>query len=304
MGKSYYKTMKRVLIILSAIIFSVSLCIAQSNIQEELERKKQQEKAQREAAERQRQATERQRQEAERQKETNYNHAIESAEKNFSHKKYAQAKQDYQTAVGIKPENAATINPKIEELDNLILEERYQQTIASAESNFNRKQYAQAKQDYRTALGMKPENASLINPKIDEIDKKMSEPALLYIYRPRPRGSIGSTRYEVLLDNVLVGNTTNNWKTIVTMDTFGRKTVSATIKGRRAEVKLDVVPGESYYILCEIKSRTVKTGKYRDVKQKDGTTKKVEITETEYTPVLKLVAKNVGEPAFEAIKVK
>jgi len=57
------------------------------------------------------------------------------------------------------------------------LERRYQNLITSAERNFNQKQYEQAKQDYREARTLKPENASYINQKISEIDMMIRDEA-------------------------------------------------------------------------------------------------------------------------------
>jgi len=55
-------------------------------------------------------------------------------------------------------------------------------------------------------------------------------------------------RYDVLLDNVVVGNSNANWKTTTTVTNLGTKTVSATIDGRTVEVQINFEPGDVYSI--------------------------------------------------------
>ena len=116
---------------------------------------------------------ERQQREAERQRiEAEYQKTIESANRNFERKQYAQAKLDYQNALQIKPSEANFINSRIREIERLEeLELRYKNTIASAKRKFEQRQYVQAKQDYQAALQIKPENATFVNSKIAEIDR-------------------------------------------------------------------------------------------------------------------------------------
>jgi len=230
-----------------------------------------------------------------------YQAAITSAESNFNQRKYEQAKQDYESALALKPENAASINSKIAEIDKRILDEQYQKAISSAESNFNQRKYEQAMQDYKSALALKPENAASINPKIAEVNKKMTEPATLYIYRKRQL-SIFPKHYDISLDKVVVGNSTTNWKTSVAVKTFGTKTVSATIGGRKAEVSINFEPGGVYYVRSDVDSKTVKTGEWGTRTKSNGTTERYEKTEIIYTPILQLVDKSVGKPEFDAIK--
>jgi hypothetical protein len=52
--------------------------------------------------------------------EQRYQNAVSSAQSNFEQQKYAQAKRNYQTALAFKPENAASINPKIAEIDMML----------------------------------------------------------------------------------------------------------------------------------------------------------------------------------------
>ena len=120
-------------------------------------------------------------------------------------------------------------------------------------------------------------------------------PATLYLYRERKLlGGILTTRYDVILDNIAVARTNNNWKTTVKVTTSGTKTVSATIDGRKAEVQVNFAAGGVYYIRCDIDSKTIDTGKT----DKNG--KKV--TELQETPILQLVDKSVGEGEFNKIK--
>ena len=312
--------MKRVVITVIALIFSISFCMAQ--LGRELEAQKDREKREQQAAEEQRRrAEEQKRLEAQRQKEAEeqrlrelellYQNTIASAERNFTQRQYTQAKQDYITALELKPENAASINPKIDEIDRIILDEekksaeaererQYQEAIASAERNFSRQQYEQAKQDYRTALAIKPENAAYVNSKIAEIDK----PAQLYIYRKRKQLDILPKRYEIFLDNAVVGNSTNSWKTTTTVSTFGTKTLSATIEGKKAEVSINFEPGGVYYVRSDVSSKSVKTGKINSYKAKDGTTKTYEETKLEYTPILQSVDRSVGASEYRDIVVR
>ena len=52
---------------------------------------------------------------------------------------------------------------------------RYDRIIKSAKNYFDEKNYVAAKEDYLKALEIKPENSSLINPKISEIDRLIRE---------------------------------------------------------------------------------------------------------------------------------
>jgi tetratricopeptide (TPR) repeat protein len=333
--------MKKLIITVFSLLISISFCMAQLNVEAERYRKQQQAQKEREAqslreeAEHQRRIqaeAAKQRQEAEAKQrqefEQRYNNAITSAEKNFEQKQYVQAKQDYKTALDIKPENAASINPKIVKIDEILQqqeeaerERKYQDAIESAQRNFNQRKYVQAEQDYKTALKLKPENATFINSKIAEIDRKMNEPATLHIYR---KGGFLATshRYDIFLDNVLVGNSKNNWITSIPVSSFGQKTVSATIEGRKASVQINFEPGGVYYVQSSVKSDQRNTGETRTTTSTNyksegsifkGTYKVVPdgkkttttaVTETYYTPILQLVDKNIGESEYDAIKNK
>jgi len=236
-------------------------------------------------------------------RDRNYQTAISSAESNFKQRKYEQAKQDYKSALALKPENAASINSKIAEIDKKILDEQYQKAISSAESNFSQRKYEQAMQDYKSALALKPENAASINPKIAEVNKKMTEPATLYIYRKLFSGTVNllPKNYDVLLDNSVVGKSKSKWKTTVAVKTFGKKTLSAKLD-KKTEIQINFEPGGVYYVRCGIDSKTIKLGTYTTKTDSNGKTTRVENTKTEYTPTLQLVDKSVGKSEFDSIK--
>ena len=185
------------------------------------------------------------------------------------------------------------------------VELRYQNSIASAERNFNQRQFVQARQDYLTAIELKPESAALFNARIAEIDAKLSEPATLNIYRKRKPLDIFPKRYDILLDNAIVGNSTNNWKTTTTVTTFGTKTISATIDGKNAQVQMNFEPGGVYYIRSDVDSQTRNTGRTRTTTSiftgKPVTTQE---TETLYTPILQLVDISLGASEFNSIVIK
>jgi hypothetical protein len=129
----------------------------------------------------------------------------------------------------------------------------------------------------------------------------VTEPALIHIYRTR-EGLLGTSgRYDVLLDNVVVGRTASNWKTALTVNSFGKKTLSATIDGRSAKVDFDVVPGGVYYIRCGTTSQTRNTGRTTTTTDRNGRRTVNQVTETLYTPTLQFVDKSIGENEFNAI---
>ena len=306
--------MNRMVFTTFMLIFSISFCMAQ-NIREARQREEQEQQAaeaQRKAAEEKKQRAAQQQRAADEQKkrdlEIRYLDAIESAEKNFGLQQYEEARNNYATALEIKPENAASINPKIEEIDKLIRQREeaeneliYQKTIEFAQKNFEQQQYEQALQHYIAAREIKPEETAYINAKIREIEKRMNEPALLHIYRKRRPLDILPKRYDVIIDNTIVATTTNNWKTTVTINTFELKEVSATIDGRKAAVNISFISGETYYLRCDIKSKSVETGRTKTTTDRNGKTITSKETELQYTPILQLVDKGVGESEFNAI---
>ena len=292
--------MKRVVFTVLALSISISFCAGQ-NIREAVEQQQQQQQQQKAAEEQRR-----------RELDLSYQNAVASAQQNFDQQKYAQAKQDYMKARELKPENAATIDAKIAEIDRLLLEEenelaearrelRYQNVIASAQQNYNNRQYAQAIQDYMAAREIKPEETAAIDAKIAEIERLLNEPALLHIYRKRRPLDLIPKRYDILLGNIVVGNSTNNWKTTTTVNTFGVNIISSTIDGRTAEVQINFEPGSVYYLRSDVSSNTVDTGKTTTITDRNGRTITRKVTEIQYTPILQLVDKSIGESEFNAI---
>ena len=336
--------MKRVLITVTILFFSTSFCVAQ-NLKQEAEKEKERKEMEQRAI-----------REKQQQQEVAYQNAIESAQRNVEQQHYEQAKANYKTALGIKPEKSAFIKSEIDKIDKLIAakeaEERetkyaaaitsaqrnveynryelaredylialrlkpenadylneqienidrfiadkiekenqriaaqkreqevaererlYLEAIASAERNAKQGRYEHAKDDYRDARNLKPENAAFVNQKIADLDK----PATLYVYR---KGMVDGfwtpMRLNILLENTLITSAPPNWKTILTVNTFDTKTVSATIYGKTAEVRINVEPGGIYYI-----SSWVAEGK----------------------PVLRLEDKSKGKNEYDSIKEK
>ena len=253
----------------------------------------------------------------------------------FSQKKYEEARKQYLGYKECKP-NATGIEEIIVKIDSILSEQKtelekaeneskYQNAIVLAERNFKQRQYEQAEQNYKTALGFKPENAAYINAKIEEIDRKKNEPAILYIYRKsfwKEDGQSSTYKYNIFLDNNVICESKNSLKKPVTVTTFGTKTISAIIENRKAEVKINFEPGGVYYVRSSVKSDTRNTGKYKTVTstvyKSEGSifkgtyksvpagtkTETVPVTETYYTPILQLVDKNVGAFEYNDIKDK
>ena len=167
--------------------------------------------------------------------------------------------------------------------------------------------YQYEQQDYSAAPEVKPAEVASINPATTETDRASNEPALLHMYRKRNNSSLSGLlrlrpRYDILLDNTVVGQTTDNWKTIVSINTFGTKTFSAMIDGRKAEARINFQPGGVYYVCSDVDSKTVNTGRTRTTRNKNGPTTTTAVTEIQYTPILQLVDKSIGESEFNAIK--
>ena len=139
-------------------------------------------------------------------------------------------------------------------------------------------------------------------PDITPSGTATNNPAVLHIYRKRKPLDILPKRYDILLDNVVAGNSTGNWKTTVTVNTSGTKTVSATIDGRKAEIRINFQPGGVYYLRSDVDSKTVDTGKTRTNTDKSGKTTTSKVTEVQYTPILQLVDISIGATEFNNIK--
>ena len=95
-------------------------------------------------------------------KEEKYNNAIQRAESAYFQKQYSVAKQAYNEAITLKPENEEIFSDKIAEIDINIF-------CQNAVDFFKTKQYQMAKDEYGKALLIKQ------NTKIDEIKSKIKE---------------------------------------------------------------------------------------------------------------------------------
>ncbi|MCK5823229.1 MAG: hypothetical protein KAG95_04440 [Bacteroidales bacterium] len=109
-----------------------------------------------------------------------YKEYIASADKNFNEKKYLDAKNNYNKALEIKPNEQYPIY-KLKELEKLISElqnlealnaqkiKAFNEAIKQADFYFNNKQYVDAKTNYQKALSYKPKEKYL-QDKINEIN--------------------------------------------------------------------------------------------------------------------------------------
>ncbi len=112
-----------------------------------------------------------------------YNGFIAVADKSFLDKEYQSAKNNYQQALSIKP-NEAYPASKIKEIDALLLqlaqqkkkdvEGNYLRLIALADASFNKKEYEAAKTGYSQALVLKA-GESYPKQRIIEIDEILNE---------------------------------------------------------------------------------------------------------------------------------
>ena len=137
-----------------------------------------------------------------------------------------------------------------------------------------------------------------------EAYERANQPATLHIYRRRRALDILPKRYDILLDNAVAGNSTNNWKTTVTVTSLGAKTVSADIDGRQANVQINFEPGGVYYVRSDVDSKSVETGETKTTTDKNGRTTTSKVTVIQHTPILQLVDKTIGESEFNAIVVR
>jgi tetratricopeptide (TPR) repeat protein len=120
-----------------------------------------------------------------REQETRYQNAINAANNYFLQKSYEKAKQLYQEALTYKPEDNLAKN-RIMEIDNLVRQEQaklaatearkkqYNDMIARADGYYNTKNYVTAKEEYRKAMQVLP-NEQYPKQKIDEINRLLAE---------------------------------------------------------------------------------------------------------------------------------
>jgi tetratricopeptide (TPR) repeat protein len=92
-----------------------------------------------------------------------YDNFISGADQLFEAKKYKEAKDKYNLALGVKPNAAYPLSQigKIDELlkkeqDEAELHKKYELLLADAENLFNSKKYAESKAKYEEALNLKP----------------------------------------------------------------------------------------------------------------------------------------------------
>lgn len=126
--------------------------------------------------------------------EARYKALIASADKSFDGKKLSEALNDYKDASALKPSEAhpkariAEIEQQLDsaarakaEEERLLREkqdrdQRYKDLVASADKAFNAKKYDQARTDYSSASGVKPEE-QYPKDKLAEIDRLIAEAA-------------------------------------------------------------------------------------------------------------------------------
>ena len=359
--------MKRTVITLMLIIFSISFCGAQS-LQEaaRLERERQEQQQRAAEAERQRAAAQRQQQEAARQAEARERERIRGMQLTLDNIFYLVNIED-RASVGTflssrewelkgrdagkdegfpegevsdwSPKSSLNNLPVIRVLhfgsfDNAVLYGPHDEDhLRRLENDVKARGYQEIPREralftdvernyrndlYEVGVSNKENLICVLNytdiefyrAEIARLEKEAFEranaPATLYIYRPRNTGNLSGMlgalpRYDVLLDNVVVGRTGTNTKTSVSVTPpFGYKTVSATIDGRSAEVQINFEPGGVYYIRCDVSSQTRDTGRTQTTTNKDGTTSTKAVTETIYTPTFRLMDKSAGEREFNA----
>ena len=115
------------------------------------------------------------------QQEKQYADLIAGGDKLFADKSFQPAKEKFQAALGIKPEEAYP-KEKIGEIDKILestakqkaLEDQYTAMIAAADKLFSDRSYALAKTQYQQALSLKP-NEKYPKDRILEIDNALAD---------------------------------------------------------------------------------------------------------------------------------
>jgi len=112
-----------------------------------------------------------------------FNLKIREAETFIDDQKLENAITSYREAIGILPEKEPEVQPKIDELEELIarlakIEADYQATIQKADEQFNSEAWNDAKSSYLQAINLKPEE-SYPKDQIEKIDLKLQELELL-----------------------------------------------------------------------------------------------------------------------------
>jgi tetratricopeptide (TPR) repeat protein len=120
---------------------------------------------------------------AQKAKDKSYTDAIAAADALFGQEKFADAKLNYQKALGIKPDETypktkiAEIELKIKELaDKQLTDKAYNDKITAADVKFNTNAFDEAKKLYQEASGLKP-TEDYPKSKIKEIETKLAAQA-------------------------------------------------------------------------------------------------------------------------------
>jgi tetratricopeptide (TPR) repeat protein len=118
-------------------------------------------------------------------KEDGYNAAMNEAGSSFAKEQWTLAREQYQKALGFKPDDPAAMN-KIAEIDNLLKQEKdrlaaeqakkkqYDETIARADNLFSARDYSNARLAFGEASRIMPSEA-YPKQKIDEIDTILAD---------------------------------------------------------------------------------------------------------------------------------
>ena len=104
--------------------------------------------------------------------DNNYNKKIKDGDNYLMAKNYDKAREEYKKAKNIKPkENYPNI--KINEIDNIILDNKFDKAIADGNKYFNRRDYQKAREQYKKAQNIK-QFSSEAKAKIEEVDYKIA----------------------------------------------------------------------------------------------------------------------------------
>ena len=101
-----------------------------------------------------------------------FDKAMSEGDKYYRAKKYQKAKEQYNKAKGIKPSSTEPTS-KINEIDNLLVDNAFDKAIAAGDIYLNLKQYDKAKVEYNKAKGIKP-SSSTPKTKLDEADYRIA----------------------------------------------------------------------------------------------------------------------------------
>ena len=126
-------------------------------------------------------------------KDKNYNDAIARADELFSAENYEESRNEYRTALDIKPDESYP-QQRIDEIDRVVrelaaakaaqkeLDRKYANLIMQADRFFSANSYTASKENYTEALALKPEE-TYPKDKIAEIDRILEQQAIDEKYR-------------------------------------------------------------------------------------------------------------------------